>query len=135
MTSQSKELAFPIQTLNRENDKTFTRITKNISKIIHCPTGTKFSPSEMICVFQDSFETDPSSTNKLTDCEQSQTGATQPNPDNCRSFILCGPSGAYEMDCPGNLIFNKDLGVCDFPQTHCCCEYKEKRPSILTNYM
>ncbi|XP_049788095.1 chondroitin proteoglycan-2-like [Schistocerca cancellata] len=44
-----------------------------------------------------------------------------PNPNSCRSFLQCEPSGvATVIPCPANLEFNPKLRVCDFPERAGC---------------
>ncbi|XP_049830886.1 uncharacterized protein LOC126272229 [Schistocerca gregaria] len=44
-----------------------------------------------------------------------------PNPNSCRSFLQCEPSGgATVIPCPANLEFNPNLKVCDFPERAGC---------------
>lgn len=42
------------------------------------------------------------------------------NPDNCRAFCKCDWGAAYYFECPGELHFNADLGVCDWPENAGC---------------
>lgn len=49
-----------------------------------------------------------------------------PNKEDCKSFILSGPSGFHVMQCSGNLLFNADISSCDYPYSAHCCEYWEK---------
>ncbi|XP_047118359.1 chondroitin proteoglycan-2-like [Schistocerca piceifrons] len=44
-----------------------------------------------------------------------------PNPNSCRSFLQCEPSGAATViPCPANLEFSPKLRVCDYPERAGC---------------
>lgn len=42
------------------------------------------------------------------------------NPDNCRAFCKCDWGNAYYHECPSELHFNAELGVCDWPENAGC---------------
>jgi hypothetical protein len=43
-----------------------------------------------------------------------------PNPDDCGSFCKCDWGTAYWFACPGDLHFNEELQVCDWPDKAGC---------------
>ena len=43
------------------------------------------------------------------------------DPDTCKGYIMCDMAGIkHKRPCPGNLLFNATLGVCDWPQNVNC---------------
>ncbi|XP_074042690.1 uncharacterized protein [Leptinotarsa decemlineata] len=107
------------------NDHTFCRtIPYKTPLLITCPPDTFLNKNTSTCDFIQNKEV-KSDSNTLGNTCQSGGGTVQ-IADNCRNYLLCGPSGSYVMNCPGLLLFNEAIGVCDFPQNSQCCEFMEK---------
>ncbi|KAJ8925644.1 hypothetical protein NQ315_009489 [Exocentrus adspersus] len=130
----------PVQQLL--NDDTLLRILPNDKKeIVQCLDGTYLDKSTLTCKFENlrppqvlvgiSPQVRPHSAHPHPDmCPSGRIGDFE-NPENCRSFVSCGASGAYLVHCAENLLYNEVLNQCDWPKESVCCEFKEKNSSRL----
>jgi len=50
-----------------------------------------------------------------------------PNPTDCSSFFVCNNGNPTELHCPGELHFNDELKICDWPQNANCVPGKLSR--------
>lgn len=97
---------------------------------IRCPGGSVLNNCTVECEFLKN-----SQARTLNTFNMSGTGANNalptkttalPNKEDCKSFILSGPSGSHVMQCSANLLFNSEISSCDYPYNANCCEYWEK---------
>lgn len=51
------------------------------------------------------------------------TGVGYPH---CGRFMMCMGGYHFELDCPGDTIFNDELKVCDIPERTTCVQFKGK---------
>ncbi|KAG5897780.1 hypothetical protein JTB14_019997 [Gonioctena quinquepunctata] len=126
-TITDKDPLLPIQMVLTDN--AYTRIVPlKKPMLIVCPEGTVLNKETLTCDFRSdrSNVLEANLTAAVDRCLQ----VTMPAND-CRHFTLCGPSGSYEMPCSGVLLFNRAIGVCDYPKNSHCCEFVEKNPNKL----
>ena len=56
-------------------------------------------------------------------CQQNQDDGTVifvPHPYNCSKYFMCFFDQGMEMSCPGNLQFDPNLNVCNYPENVGC---------------
>ena len=57
-------------------------------------------------------------------CENCNTGLCfEPHPFECNKYYMCDYQHAVVMTCPGNLVFNPLINVCDYPEEVDCGNY------------
>ncbi|XP_072144271.1 uncharacterized protein [Dermacentor andersoni] len=56
-----------------------------------------------------------------------------PNPFNCSTFYICAQGTPLLFVCPGNLQFNYELQVCDYPERANCFELQQYPEPVTTN--
>ncbi|XP_037572819.1 cell surface glycoprotein 1 [Dermacentor silvarum] len=57
-----------------------------------------------------------------------------PNPFNCSTFYICAQGTPLLFVCPGNLQFNYELQVCDYPERANCFEFQQYPEPATTNF-
>lgn len=56
-----------------------------------------------------------------------------PNPFNCSTFYICAQGTPLLFVCPGNLQFNYELQVCDYPERANCFELQQYPEPVTTS--
>jgi hypothetical protein len=89
-----------------------------------CINGT---PIESECPERTRFDRTTGQCNKaeLVECEYSRCPADsrgfQPDPDSCNQYLLCFDGDiVQERECPGDLLFDAELGSCALPDNVDC---------------
>ncbi|CAH0550266.1 unnamed protein product [Brassicogethes aeneus] len=128
ITPSDTNIILPTQTINQRNPRSFIRTFENKTEVIQCREGTKFDLKTMVCVFDEknvrklSTLLKPNLHNTLYCPESKNTFDSYFYADDCKSFLLCGPSESLLVKCAGNLLFNPTMGFCDYPLEAGCCE-------------
>ncbi|XP_057656694.1 uncharacterized protein LOC130894116 isoform X1 [Diorhabda carinulata] len=81
--------------------------------VISCPDDTFLNKETLTCDFI-VFSSEPDVSSRV-----------YPGND-CRKFDLCDGNRCVEKSCPPPLLFNRILGVCDYPEMADCCEFDAK---------
>jgi len=62
----------------------------------------------------------------------SQNGELLPNPDDCRKYFKCAQGSPTDQACPGTLIFDPVLKICNWPTSSQCIKDLLPKQSIRT---
>ena len=73
-----------------------------------CPAGFVFNPQISVCDWS-KYNIEPLGF-------QCPGDGLYPDPENVHKFYSCSHGKAYSMDCPGELVFNPKISVCDWPK-------------------
>ncbi|XP_018562397.1 uncharacterized protein LOC108904361 [Anoplophora glabripennis] len=125
-TITNEDPILPIQQIL--DDNSFLRtFPNNEQEIVKCPEGTHLDKSSYICHFDEASSGKPISPFGVC---SSGIGDFS-NPESCRTFVSCGPSGDFTVTCSANLLYNEVTKKCDWPTKAGCCEYVEYNSSRL----
>ncbi|XP_060518208.1 uncharacterized protein LOC132696998 [Cylas formicarius] len=120
----------PVQEIDPANPNYIIRtLPNNEVDIIGCPRHTYFDRNTLTCqIFEtyaakkNSWDQDPKSSLCKDGNGFPQLGIF-PNPNDCGSFLQCGPGTWNIMKCAPGTMFNKQTLRCDYPYQACCCEF------------
>ena len=59
-------------------------------------------------------------------------GELIPNTEHCQKYFKCNHGEPTIQDCPGNLIFDPGLLICNWPESTTCIKYLQKSEQIQT---
>lgn len=91
---------------------------------VPCPGDLYFDPILRVCNYQDQVNCNINNLMpNLIPCNNGNgTAQYFPNPLDCSSFLVCDPGSKFATleYCPGDLLFNPELDVCDYPENVNC---------------
>lgn len=60
------------------------------------------------------------STSKPFNCPPDVEDAMFPDPEDCASYYRCVYGTSYHYNCPDSLVFNPNIGACDYEKNVVC---------------
>ncbi|XP_070142003.1 chondroitin proteoglycan 1 [Drosophila kikkawai] len=85
----------------------------------YCPDGKLFNSPLHICDTPEAVKCTPLP-NPANPCKDESNHTILPSALSCSEFIVCLNGQSEEKQCPGELLFNPDLKICDFKDNVVC---------------
>ncbi|XP_017070715.1 chondroitin proteoglycan 2 [Drosophila eugracilis] len=90
------------------------------SSAVVCYDGLVYNATSDQCDYPENYVPEVTCNSTSTLCQDQPEGELFPVEGKCNMFYKCNFNCAVEQYCPNNLVYNKNIKECDYPQNYVC---------------